>query len=258
MATLAGLFGPLLEHQQALKDEMVNLGITEAEMAAIKFYTAPEYRYINPTLEENPALAENRVRGTKKDETGADVEDPRWIEKALKLNEFKGAHATEHQLLGAALEPGEFGPLSPADTAAAEGQRHAKFAVAGLKKLPSVQATAYRGLALKPADFKRQFEDATVWETKGFTSTSTDFHTASQFASDETAKLGKGAVEVLLEINVIDGRNVAPFSVHGRENEVMLLPGTKGTITGIRVVELGLKAANTYRLRHIVEIQQTQ
>ena len=241
---------------QDLVDTMRAHGISEAEMAAIKLYTAPEYRYMNPALEQNPAVAENRVREKKKDEHGADVEDPLWIENALKLNESKGAHATEHQLLGAALEPGEFGPLSPADTAAAEGQRHGKFAVEGLRKLPSVRATAYRGMALKPEDYKRQFVDATVWQTKGFTSTSTDRDTAFKFASEEKSRIGKHAVEIVLEIDVIDGKNVQPFSVHKTENEVLLLPGTRGTIGDSTDLNVGLKAANTDRTIKIIQIQQ--
>ncbi|HEX3542552.1 MAG TPA: hypothetical protein VHT75_19140 [Acidimicrobiales bacterium] len=183
--------------------------ITDAEMAAIKIYTAPDYRYMNAGLEKN--------RGE-------------WLQNALKAHGEAGPRIELSEILGAPLKPGEQGPLSPADTAAAEGVRYAKFAVEGLKKLPAWKGETYRGMGLSPDDFKAKFEDQKDWSANAFTSTSVKKQLSRTFATNESKQ---GRVGFLMQFEVTDGRDINQLSIFRNEGEIMLLPGATAKILRI-------------------------
>ena len=193
-------------------DIMRKASITDAEMAAIKIYTAPDYRYINA------GLAKNR---------GA------WLQGALETHTKEAdPRAKDTRILGEPLAPGHLGPLSPGDAAAAEGVRHGKFAVEGLKKLPAWTGDTYRGMGLSPADFKAQFEDTDVWSTNAFTSTSAKEDVSKGFARQES-KAGK--VGFLMQFQVTNGRDINKLSTFGNEGEILLMPGASAKILRIEV-----------------------
>jgi hypothetical protein len=183
--------------------------LTDAEVAAIKIYTADDYRYMNPALEGN--------RGG-------------WLEDQVKA--IEGRRPDRYEVLGAALPPGHQGPLSPADVAAQEGLEHAKVAVEGLRKLPPWSGTTYRGMGLTPDEFKTMFEDTNVWSARAFTSTTVDRSVSEGFAAANGKKPGK--IGIFLIFTVTDGRDVKKLSVWEKEGEILLIPGAKGTITGVR------------------------
>ena len=206
--------------QEALK-LMQEHDITDAEMAAIKIYTAPDYAYINSGL--------SRDRGG-------------WLEASIKASwkeqkshnlAKRSRSGKDNRILGAELQPGQSGPLSPADTAASEGRRHAKIAAEGVRKLPAWKGDTFRGMALTDAEYKRQFEDTDTWSAKSFTSTTTLGNVALRFASN-AAKEDKTKTKkpILLHFRVTDGRDIKDLSIFGRgEGEIMLLPGATATIT---------------------------
>jgi hypothetical protein len=191
-------------------DLMRDRQITDAEMAAIKIYTAPDYRYINAGLAQN--------RGG-------------WLQSALQSHLTEGTpRAQDIRILGGALEPGHYGPLSPGDSAAAEGVQHGKMAVEGLKKLPPWTGTTYRGMGLSPEDFKAQYEDTKVWSAKSFTSTSTKKDISKEFAQRESKG---GKIGFLLEFTVTNGRDINLLSIFGNEGEILLMPGASAEILDI-------------------------
>ncbi len=184
--------------------------ITDAELAAIKIYTAPDYRYINA------GLAQNRAG---------------WLQSALDEHVKKASpRAKDTRILGAALAPGHLGPLSPGDSAAAEGVRHGKFAVEGLKKLPPWKGETYRGMGLSPEEFKTQFEDTNVWKAASFTSTSVKKDISEAFAQQETKP---GRIGFLLRFDVNNGRDINLLSIFGNEGEILLMPGASADILRI-------------------------
>jgi hypothetical protein len=204
---------------------MVERCITDAEMAAIKIYTAPDYRYITA------GLAKNR---------GA------WLSSAIRPAE-SGARSGENSILGAPLAPGRQGPLSPADMAASEGTRHGKHAVEGLKKLPPWKGETYRGMGLTEAEFQDQFVANKVWKAASFTSTSTRKDVSTGFAKNEGTG---GKVAILLTFHVTNGRDIKDLSIYSGEGEILLLPGATARVervvterasdgSEIRVVHLG-------------------
>jgi len=236
---------------------------TDAESAAIKLYTAPEYKYMNVGMQKRAA----EFRPKDADNPAGDPGALGWLKSAIggledpdvgktniprsakqmnididpnSINPKTGKKWTPEEIkekvphrndavLGAALKPGEFGPLSPADTAAAEGQRHTKMAVAGLKKLPKVTGVeTYRGMSLPQSVFDKDYKEGGPWGSKALTSTSTDPSKALTFLA-----MAKGEVKFMIKFQVTAGRDVDFISVFQGEKEVLLLPGATGVITKI-------------------------
>jgi hypothetical protein len=188
---------------------MQETGMTDAEVAAIKIYTAVDYRYMNAGLEKN--------RGA-------------WLQSAI--TQVGSGRSTDNSVLGAELQPGEFGPLSPADTAAEEGVRHGKMAVEGLRKMKPWVGKTFRGMGLPPEEFKAKFEDATEWSANAFTSTSTKESVSENFAKAESKPPAR--VGFLLIYTVIDGRDIADLSTFRNEGEILLLPGAMAKIDKVQ------------------------
>jgi hypothetical protein len=190
---------------------MQERGITDAEMAAIKIYTAADYRYINA--------------GIAKDRGG-------WLRSAIVNLQDKPSTAPE--TLGAPLGPGQQGPLSKGDAiAASEGARHARMALEGLRKMKpwAGGVPTFRGMGLSHEEYKQQFEDTSTWTSAAFTSTSVDKTVSEQFARSESQG-GKQGILIVFDV-VIDGRDLMDISIFGREGEVLLLPGATADITRI-------------------------
>ena len=187
---------------------MQETGMTDAEMAAIKIYTAPDYRYINAGMAKN--------RGG-------------WLTSAIRQDE-SGARVGDNRILGDAdLEEGFSGPRSPADMAAAEGRRHGTHAVEGMKKMPPWKGQTFRGAGFTHDQFQEQFGRG-VWSADSFTSTSTQQAVSEGFAHNESVG---GKIGVLMVFKVTNGRDIKDLSIYSGEGEVLLMPGTRATVTNI-------------------------
>lgn len=111
-----------------------------------------------------------------------------------------------------------------------EGWQHARFAIKGLKKLPAVVATTYRGAGFTAAEIAEKYPLGETITMPSFTSTSVSRARAAGFAQQRT---GGDKLGVLFETEVKTGRDVAPFSEMAHEEEVLLLPYTRFRVTRI-------------------------
>lgn len=91
-------------------------------------------------------------------------------------------------------------------------------------KLPVFQGTVYRGACL-PESIVETLVPGAFFSDKAFFSTSRNKAKASQFKSNDQA--------VLFEITSGTGRQVAKFSKHKEEDEVLFLPNTRFEITKV-------------------------
>lgn len=111
--------------------------------------------------------------------------------------------------------------------------------------LPVETGTYFRGVpasAVKAIDKEYQPGRQVYWS--GITSVSSDVNVARRFASKE----GRGGV--VMEVTVVDGRCVAPYSCVRRENEVLLDPNTMLAVTA------GLGAIPAGEHHHTLRLQQ--
>lgn len=115
--------------------------------------------------------------------------------------------------------------------AKAEGLRHGQMAKKGLKKLPEYKDVAYRGMTITPEDLATKYKKGGVVDYLNFTSTSKARSESEVFIGNELAKdkaLGGDKVGLLLHLNVQEkGRDVSNLSLVEKEQEVLLMPGTR-------------------------------
>lgn len=98
------------------------------------------------------------------------------------------------------------------------------FLMRGLDQLNQFEGTVYRGSNFKAgADIKTLYAPGRPIQWAAFTSTSTDVATARQFVDKEAG--------IIFKISVFSGRVVSPYSHIPRENEVLLTPNTRFTVT---------------------------
>jgi hypothetical protein len=109
------------------------------------------------------------------------------------------------------------------------GQRHGKFAIQGLKKLPDWAGPTYRGLSEAAADIPIKYVVNQTIDYAAFTSMSTQRNTSEDFAESEV-KPAK-PVPVLLILTVTKGKDIAKLSLFAGEGEVLLAPGASFRIT---------------------------
>jgi hypothetical protein len=100
-----------------------------------------------------------------------------------------------------------------------EGKRHGKFAQRALDKLPSWSGVVYRGMA---ADDKRlaTYAQGTTHTFKAFSSTSTKRSVGIGFAGQGVRE--DRPYELLLTMNVTNGKDIQPFSAAPSEGEILL------------------------------------
>ena len=99
---------------------------------------------------------------------------------------------------------------------------HSSMALSGMKKLPDWQGVTYRGLVLTPAEFKQQYPAHGNAVMQAFTSTSTSAVNPESFIH-ENEEAGK--VNILLELHLKQGKDIAAFSFSRSEEEILLMPG---------------------------------
>lgn len=119
-------------------------GLTEAEVAAVRIFTADDYRYINP--------------GTKN--------DPKWLAEGRAKNYVA------------------FGRGAADDDYMEEGRLHAGVMQQALLKLPADPAPVFRGATYTNSDFTAQVGVGKTFLFPSFASASKERDTAERFARD--------------------------------------------------------------------------
>lgn len=119
-------------------------GLTEAEITAVRIFSADDYKYINPGVKN----------------------DPSWLEG----NRVK--HATAIAFRTGAAD----------DVYLEEGRVHAGIMNQALRKLPPDPSVVYRGATQTDAEFKAQVGVGKVFHFPSFASASKDRSTAEGFA----------------------------------------------------------------------------
>jgi len=156
-------------------------GLTNAELTAIRVYTAQDYAYMNPILAKNKGWLDFKIQELVKqgqiDLGGRTV-----------LNDQERIQVQE------------------------EANRHSDKAVEGLKKLPDISQEVYRGVGLTTKEFEDQYKNSAATVTfPSFSSTSLDKEVSRGFAEKE-AKGGK--VGLLLIMQVTKGKDIGDLSLY--------------------------------------------
>jgi hypothetical protein len=195
---------------QATLDLIKQYGLTEAEVLAVKVYTADDYKYINPATNPSTPWNDAKLRrraGQNKPEGYVDTKKGQ-----KKLRQLKE-----------------------------EGSLHGALGISAVKKLPPKAGLVYRGMRLTEAEFQQQFgnglpPDETLLQLTSF---ATEEANSLRFANGEgnTSNPDK-TVSVMMDVTVETGRDVGDLSVFGHdEKEWLLLPGAVLVTTEIKVAE---------------------
>jgi hypothetical protein len=189
-------------------------GLSEAQIAALRIFSGPDYGYINPSIEGNRDWLEANKRRA---DAGKFAEEHRVreVEKEKKKKGERVTPLTEEQL----------DEIMMGD----EGRLHAGFVDDALESLPVYPGTVYRGWAISELDFLHM-EALEVYEFKTPTSTSKTAAVARTFASSREAK----PIEVLAIIENHGGRDTSQWAERKREDEVMIRGGTRFTVSDIK------------------------
>lgn len=219
MHTLTANYGD--DHQLADR-----YGLSLAELAAIKVYCGPAYKFINPALEGDRGVINQRLLGFVR-------------EIKLATNNQKSA---KQRLLEAEEARRKLVSVSdPIEAAITEGNRHAVHAMRGLSKLPPFTGVVYAGGAVSKSEALRRFKTGEVQLRQSFASTSAQEYTASNFATSKNDKLEDAYKSIpenerdpqqapfpfLLRYTSKTGRDIQALSVDPGEKEVLFAPGSK-------------------------------
>lgn len=203
-------------------------GLTEPETLALKVYTVGDYRAINATLglwDDTRLTTALHEMGLVKDDQGVPVlpaerfapqdpaEQPSWQARKTKFAKYE--------------------PFFKPDLAKvkAEARQHAAILDRAFRKLPAFDSSktgkkTWRGVRLDPMwqDYKDYTTKDAVVTNKPYVSTSKNRGVAEKFA---WKKGPDGRVGFLLECTLKNGRDLELISYHGKEQEVLMLPGSR-------------------------------
>jgi hypothetical protein len=199
------------------------LGLSQADLAAIVTFTVSDYEYINPATAHNEAWLKKNY---------PDIVDWTMSPSPASLEQWSEVQdrlATKGQTLEEA-QSARSGNLASQHR---EGQLHAGMLVKALKKLTPWRGTLYRGEGLSQKDFADQFDQqggdvrhrSGVYIRTSVTSMSTDIKTAFAFAGS--------ACRIIYELSVFNGRDIKEVSAVGSENEITILPGSRFAIQSV-------------------------
>jgi hypothetical protein len=175
-------------------------GLTEAEIAAIKTFTANDYLYLNPAV----------------------ANDTKWLGNQMKE-------------LGLAMGIARPGRKVDVKKMMAEGSTHAGVMMQGLAKLPAVKGKVYRGARMTSQEFQETYGSKTSITYGSFVSSSTDPVPARFYASGGGSKPPRPdqTVSVYAVFECTDARDIRFISEAQNENEWLLLPGATFAIDKI-------------------------
>ncbi len=187
LAGLAG--GPKL----MATDAAAGRGLTEAEILAVMVYTSDDYAYINAATANDKKLIEQREFSGQSEDYLASDEGRKVMKRFFE-----------------------------------EGSLHSAMAIAALEKLPVQTGTCFRGSRMTPAAFEQQYGDPL--NKKLASTTLSNLTSCSRVKDNADVFANRGSrqatVSVMTEIEVTHGRDISALSIHGYEEEWLLLPGT--------------------------------
>jgi hypothetical protein len=201
-----------------LKELSEKYGISEAEVIAIRTYTASDYKYINPAV----ANQEDHPERQKLDKDGKPIT---WMDAQHRPDPSKAANADERAALEAQLKDYEKGQKR---SLREEGSLHAGMVMEAFKKLPRKQGKLFRGARMNARRFASEYVVGTKIPIEAFQSQSVDPTVARRFANGGgDVKLPDDAtVSVFVEAEVVDARDIQDLSIYGGiEAEWLLPPG---------------------------------
>ena len=200
-------------NEAKVKAFMEKFGLAEAEVLAIRLYTANDYKYINPAVANQKDHPERQLP----DKDGKPVD---WMDSARK----PGSANKRKELYE-------------------EGALHAGVIMEAFKKLPKKAGTVYRGARMSEATFNSKFSLGSQMPVEAFLSQSTSAAKAEAFSRGSADTPPEQTVSVVAEVEVYDARDISEMSVTKSENEWMLPPG--GKLTVVRVEESAKKFPGT-------------
>ena len=203
-AKAMSLFGP---KHQAAKQTGQGLLLTDDELAAIRVFSAGDYKYMNPVQ----AGSESRLVGQIKNLSQTSRNETSWAIGATRALTTSGALDRTHtrQLKVEALQ-------------------HVRQAMTGLNKLPDFAGTCYRGLKVTDEDRQRDYRQGSYVTFPSLTSTSKDRAVSNSWAQTPVPEM----VGVLLVLSgVTHGKDIESISTNEVEREVLLLAGTRFVVT---------------------------
>lgn len=184
-------------------DLVANLGLTEAEILAIKTFTNEDYKYMNPAI------------------VGDDV----WMgdQQPALQNLFS------HQ---AQSSDGRHGDVqTDLRKLKTEGVLHGGVLMQAVAKLEPKVGKVYRGERLTQAEFDQKYGRPTM-TFKTFASLSTAAGIGRGFSTRLPSRKDQ-VLSVFCEFDVTDARDISMLSVNNTEKEWLLLPGANFVITDV-------------------------
>lgn len=201
-------------------------GLTEAEMAAIRTYTAADYMYMNPAVANDRAWL-GKQKGN--------------IQQVADIMPLKGMPRR----------------TMDTETMIGEGATHAGVAMQGLLKLPPKKGKVYRGARMSDKEFQKAYGGKTV-TYKAFSSSSTEEGAARNYATGAGTVIPTKdqTISVFAVFDCIDARDVKPFSETGSEKEWLLLPGATFVVTKVEDDPdfSSARGATSGKIVHLVQV----
>lgn len=215
------------QHRAPAVDLVAALGLTEAEILAIKTFTNEDYKYMNPAI------------------VGDDV----WM----------GDQQPALQSLFSYQAQSSFGRHGDVQAdlrkLKSEGVLHGGVLMQAVAKLEPKVGKVYRGERLTQAEFDQKYAQGTV-NFKTFASMSTEAGVGRGF-SIRLPNRKNQTLSVFCEFDVIDARDISMLSVNHAEKEWLLLPGATFAVTAVKDITAGQKPVDGITRWLEVRLRQT-
>lgn len=222
-------FGP--KHREASEKDRIldpvkvkafakKYGLAEAEVIAIRTYTAADYKYINPAV----ANQKDHPERQKLDKDGKPVT---WMDAQHRPDPSKAKNPAEKLQLEKALAEYE---ASKKKSLMEEGALHAGMVMEAFKKLPKKSGKLYRGARMNLQRFNSEYSVGKQIPVEAFMSQSVSEDVARGFADGggNVQLAADATISVFVEVAVHDARDISEMSVYGAsEAEWLLPPGGK-------------------------------
>lgn len=224
--------------------------LTAAEIAAIKIYAGPAYKFINPALEGRSEQLEGFKRGEGRlqgyvDEMGASFSGKPGRDEQAKKTAAEKLKATK----------------DPVARAIAEGLLHATIAKQGLEKLDVYTGDVYAGGAMYQSELFEKFSSGKQLKRKAFASTTTERSEALSFVMTKTGTLKRNedrddpASGYLLKYKSKTGRLIRDLSPRPTEEEVLFPPDS---VIEVQTAASEIPATDSFvKYREIPCVQKT-
>ena len=219
-------------YNQATLDLIKKYGLTEAEVLAVKVYSADDYKYINPATAYSESWMKSQNLATKKGKHKAEDDSDEPEEQSHLLIPTDDPDTSEHS----AAPPEDYLATEEGKNQLKllfeEGSLHGAMAIAALQKLPPLEGLCYRGERMTEADYEEMYGDSENSKLPAktllnLTSIATEQQSAQTFANGVDSTPPDATVSVMTCVHVKTGRDIGDLSLHGRkEKEWLLLPGT--------------------------------